>query len=65
MSQLPRNYREQILRDKLGLNKPEAGLLDVSQVSAMNKAIREKLDEQDREYAQQQESLKERYKSRL
>ena len=64
MSQWPRWARKQMLEDKLKdvIRNPYS---DVASVSAAKEAIERKLDEQDREYRDRQESLTQSYMKKL
>lgn len=64
MAQYPRWAREQLHRQKLKdvLTNPYA---DVSQVAAAEKAIQEKLGQEDRQYAQQQQKQINKYLKQL
>lgn len=65
MSQLPRWYREQLLKDKLKLNSPVSNFIDQSDYSARLKAVQETLDQQDQEFQSKQCKLVSRYRNQL
>lgn len=57
MSELPRQYRKQLLITKAysGIPPEARGLMDIQEVQNINQAVEQLLDKQDREYRQRQQ----------
>lgn len=65
MTEVPRWYREQLMREKLGLDTPQAQLMDVATYKAAEQAIQEKLDEQEQAFRNQHLQQVKTFKDKL
>lgn len=65
MAQSPQWYRKKLYEHKLGLDSPNADLLDIKDYSARKKAVEDKLREDDRKYTHSIKSLASKYKKEL